>query len=250
MDYDKRIKGKTDHINRVTDGMEVIYYAVRNHAYPSLPINLQEKLDENLFDGRTLEETIETDKGKINSLYSQSIIDVDKFDLFNQVLIGNIPIIRKDFGLDFFEGDKVEDLSKVWGIPSEKLREYNNIPKNEQMKPNSIIRIPTNLVPIENFILPNDIIEMFKNNTLPSLKELQARKDYSFLCAQVFRLSLLRNINFISMLKSIKEQDILGKTLNLYTDEYKEIMKPIFKYTDEYLVEHKIENGNSKIYTK
>lgn len=80
--------------------------------------------------------------------------------------------------------------------------------------------------------------------------QLQARKDYSFLCAQVFRLSLIRNINFISMLKDIKNKKILDRTLEMYPMKFQEIMKPIFDYSKDVLMNQAIEDSDSKIYTK
>ncbi len=229
---------------------ELIYEAVKNHAYSLLPNHLIHRLDDNLFHGESILHALSSDKEKVNSLYAQAIVDVDKFDLFHQVLIGNIPIVRKDFGLDFVKGDTVEDFSDLWGVSEKILREYNHIPKGKQMAEQSIIRIPTDYVPIEKFALPSDLVHAFQTNTLPSLKELQSRKDYSFLCAQIFRLSLLRNIHFISMLKDIKDKKILDRTFDLYPDAFKEIMKPIFDYSKETLIDQVIESSNSKVYTK
>lgn len=227
----------------------LIYNSVYYHACNEFPEHLNKRLPDELFEGKSLNSAMIKQPDLVNSLYAQAIKDVDKFDLFNQVLIGNIPIVRKDFGLDFLEGDTVEDFSKVWGINPETLREYNKISNGEQMKPGSIIRIPTDLVPIENFTLPQDLVEMFKNGNLPPLKDLQARKDYSFLCAQVFRLSLLRNISFVSLLKDMRQKQMLEKTFNMYPVEYQEIMKPVFEYASDNLIDGKIE-GLSKIYTK
>lgn len=229
---------------------ELIYLAVRNHAYKNLPSNLSFRLNEDAFQGKQIGIVLKEEKETVNSLYAQAIVDVDKFDLFNQVLIGNIPIVRKDFGLDFLEGDTVEEFATIWGMSSKLLREYNKIPNNKQMKDHSIIRIPTKFVPIEKFILPGDLVEDFKNDTLAPLKDLQARKDYSFLCAQVFRLSLLRNIHFISMLKDINNKEVLKRTFDLYPDSFKEIMKPVFDYTQMVLIDQAIEESDSKIYTK
>lgn len=231
----------------------IVYEAVKHHADAKLPKGLQKRMSENLFFGKSIEEIVSCGGENFEllaSLYAQSIIDVDEFDLFNQILIGNIPIVRQDFGLDFLEGDTVEYFSQVWGISPDKLREYNKIPVGQQMKPNSIIRIPTELVPMENFQLSDEAISLFKEDKLPSLKELQARKDYSFLFAQVFRLSLLRKINFVSMLKDIKEKDVLQRILDMYPDKYKEIMNPIFKYANDELIDARINNGVSKLYTK
>lgn len=231
---------------------KIAYNAVKHHADVELPKNLQKRMNEDLFGGKSIEDIIALGGENFEllmSLYAQSIIDVDKSDLFNQVLIGNIKLVRQDFGLDFFEGDTVEDFSRVWGISPNILREYNNIPAGQQMEPNSIIRIPTDLVPIEKFELPNEAINMFKEDKLPSLKELQARKDYSFLFAQVFRLSLLRKINFVSILKDIKEKEVLKRTLDMYPSDYREIMEPIFKFATDELVDAKINNGVSKLYT-
>lgn len=229
---------------------ELIYLAVKNHAYSRLPNRLSFRLNEDMFQGNPIEISLITDKDELNSLYAQAIVDVDKFDLFNQVLIGNIPLVRKDFGLDFLEGDTIEEFSKIWGVSPQILREYNHVLNGKQMDANSIIRIPTDYVPIEKFVLPKDLIEDFKNDQLASLQQLQARKDYSFLCAQVFRLSLLRNINFISMLKDIKNKKVLDRTLEMYPMKFQQIMKPIFDYSNDVLMNQAIENSDSKIYTK
>ena len=92
---------------------------------------------------------------------------------------------------------------------------------------------------------------MLKNNTFPAkVSDLQKRKDYTFLTAQVWRLSLLRNIEFKSLLKIVKDENMLEKILDSYPKKYQEIMQEAFKYAEEEIVCFGLENEKSKIYTK
>lgn len=231
---------------------EIIYNSVKYHSNNKLPINLDVMVPDSLFDGRSLDTVIYEPAYYTNliRLYTQTVKSVDNFDLNNKVLLGAIPIVRERFGLDVLEGDKLEDFAKRWGVSEKCLRDYNALASNSSLKPGQIIFIPTNEVPREKLVIPSEYMEMLKNDTFPDkIKTLQLRKDYTFLTAQVWRLSLLRNINFKSLLQIVEDEKMLDRMLNLYPNDLKEIMKEAFQYADENIVKPGLENNDSKIYT-
>ena len=184
-------------------------------------------------------------------LYTQTVRSVDNFDLNNKVLLGAIPLVRERFGLDVLKEDSIKTFANLWGVSEKRLREYNKIEEGKELEAGQIILIPTEDVPLEKFVIPKDYIEMLKNNTFPAkVSDLQKRKDYTFLTAQVWRLSLLRNIEFKSLLKIVKDENMLEKILDSYPKKYQEIMQEAFKYAEEEIVCFGLENGKSKIYTK
>lgn len=244
--------GLFDFLDVPIEYREIIYNAVKYHSNNKLPSNLDVMVKDSLFDGKGLDTVIYDDTYYTNliRLYTQTVKSVDNFDLNNKVLLGAIPIVRERFGLDVLEGDKLEDFAQRWGISEKCLRDYNGLASNTSLKPGQIIFIPTSEVPREKLVIPSEYMEMLKNDTFPDkIKTLQLRKDYTFLTAQVWRLSLLRNINFKSLLQIVEDEKMLDRMLNLYPDDLKEIMEESFKYADENIVKPGLENNDSKIYT-
>lgn len=233
---------------------KIIEYAVKYHSSNKLPTNLEERVPEELFEGKTLDEAINEITHYINllRLYTQAVKSVDNFDLNNKLLIGDIPIYREKIILDVFEGDHLSDFSRIWGISEKDLRDFNGLAQNQDIKPGQLIMIPTRKVPIEKLKVSDEYIQMLINDTFPDrIGTLQSRKDYSFLVAQVWRLSLLRNIDFKSLLEIIEEDNILDRILALY-DEYQpgisDIMKPSFEFAKEEIVRKNLDYKKSKIY--
>lgn len=231
---------------------EIISTAVRYHSNHVLPVELGKAVSENLFDGLCLDEALKKEKyNDLLRLYTQTVRSVDNFDLNNKVLLGAIPLVRERFGLDVLKEDSIKTFANLWGVSEKRLREYNKIEEGKELEAGQIILIPTEDVPLEKFVIPKDYIEMLKNNTFPAkVSDLQKRKDYTFLTAQVWRLSLLRNIEFKSLLKIVKDENMLEKILDSYPKKYQEIMQEAFKYAEEEIVCFGLENEKSKIYTK
>lgn len=230
----------------------LISTAVKNHSNNKLSTELKERVPDSLFDGKSLENVLKEQKlyQDLIRLYVQTVKSVDNFDLNNKVLLGAIPLIRSSFGLDVFEGDKIEDFVRLWGVKEKTLRDYNKLTATQNIEEGQIIYIPTSEVPIEKFTIPDYYMDMLINDTFPErLKELQIRKDYNFLIAQIFRLSLLRNIEFKSLLQLVSDNNMLDEMLNLYPEQFKEIMKPAFDYAKEHIVKKGLEDKESKIYT-
>ena len=231
---------------------EIISSSVKYHSNNKLPIKLNERVKDSLFDGKLLEKIITDDRyyPDLLRLYTQTVKSVDNFDLNNKVLLGAIPLIRDSFGLDIQEDDDIKDFVTLWGISENILREYNNLAKEETLQNKKVIYIPTKEVPIEKFQIPRHYMEMLINDTFPeNLKEIQTRKDYNFLIAQLFRLSLLRNIEFKSLLQIVKDNNMLDNILDLYPEEFKSIMQPAFMFAKENIVEKALSESKSKIYT-
>lgn len=231
---------------------KIIATAVKHHSDNRLSKFLTTEVSEDLFEGNSLDKTINELKYEddLVRLYTQTVKCVDNFDLMNKVLLGNIPLIRECFSLDVLENNTIKYFADFWGVDENILREYNKLPKNKELTNGEIISIPTKEVPIEKFQIPEEYINMLKTDTFPErLKDLQSRKDYTFLTAQVWRLSLLRNVDFKSLLQVVDDTKMLDKILDLYPEKFKEIMRPSFEYTKEYIVKKGLDNPKSKIYT-
>ena len=234
-----------------SDYWEVIYNVVKYHvSAKGLPFSI-ERLDEKVFSGASLKEVANNIvlRDKFLTLYYQTVKAVDDFDLHNKVLNGEIPILgRKTFGLDVNEGDTVRKIADRWGITPDELRETNRLGKTEELQNGAIVRIDPLLVPAEKFKIANDYATMYYTDTLgTNLPALQNRPDYTFLNAQIFRLSTLRNIEFIPILQNILDNGILDKMFELYPDKYKSIMNPFFTYAKKETNE-RIAKSKSKIY--
>ena len=244
--------GLFDFLNVPSEYRNIICSAVKNHSNNRLSEGLKKRVPDTLFDGENLEKTVRDEKYYENlvRLYVQTVKSVDNFDLNNKVLLGAIPLIRHSFGLDVSANDRIEDFVKLWGVDEKKLRDYNNLTQNQDLHEGQLLFIPTKEVPIEKFQIPSYYMDMLINDTFPGrLKELQTRKDYNFLIAQLFRLSLLRNIEFKSLLQLVSDNNMLDRMLELYPEEFRSIMEPAFVYAKEHIVEKGLSESKSKIYT-
>lgn len=244
-----------DYLNIPHKYREIVRTSVLYHSSNRLPNGLDVRVPEELFNNLSLDEAINdiTYYTNIVRLFTQAVKSVDNFDLNNKLLNGSIPIYREKFGLDVEENDTLETFSKIWGVSKQKLRDCNHLSQNEELKPGQVIYIPTREVPLEKMKVNDDYIKMLKEDSFPDkIGTLQTRKDYSFLSAQVWRLSLLRNIDFKSLLTIIKDDKMLEKMLKMY-DEYQnglsELMRPAFDYAKEEIIEKALNNQKSKIYT-
>ena len=230
---------------------EIIENAVKYHSTNRLPSDLGKRVSESLFDGKDISEAIIDDNyyPDVVRIYTQTVKSVDNFDLNNKILLGAIPLVRERFKLYVYQGDRIEDFAKRWGVSDKVLRDYNRLSNSEELKEGDIIFIPSSYVPTEKMIIPQDYIEMLKNDTFPEkVSALQRRRDYTFLTAQVWRLSLFRNIEFKSLLKIVEDKKILDQIFNLYPDQYKELMEDVFTYTKNDIIKPGLQNKESKIY--
>lgn len=247
--------GLFDYLRIPLEYREIIKCAVMYHSSNRLPNGIGNRVPEELFQGKSLKDVIEDLAYYTNlvQLYTQAVKSVDNFDLNNKILNGAIPIYREKFGLDVFEGDSISTFSKIWGVSEKTLREYNGIAAKEDINAGDVIVIPTREVPLDKLKVNDDYMRMLMEDSFPDrVGVLQSRKDYSFLAAQVWRLSLLRNIDFKSLLSIVEEDKMLDRMLSLY-DEYQpglsEVMRPAFEYAKEEIVRKGMENSKSKIYT-
>ena len=230
---------------------EVIYNVVKYHMNGNGKTFDITPMNDDMFNGLSTKE-VATEKAlrdKFLTLYFQTVKAVDDFDLHNKILNGEIPILgRKTFGLDVNGGDSVAKLANRWGIAEEQLRETNKLESNEELETGAIVRIDPLLVPQEKFQIADDYADMYYTDTLgTNLPALQNRNDYTFLNAQIFRLSTLRNISFLPILQNILDSGMLDKMFELYPDKYKPIMEPFFDYAKKETTD-RIEKSPSKIY--
>lgn len=183
------------------------------------------------------------DKNKLNiaSTLVQMVRDVDKLDIFYQMLIDEIPVYKT--------------VLKVNNIGLSNLSKYYGISENEIVSANEDItsdKISIPLLNVDSKLLevPSDIKDKYFKNESMNLRELQLRDDYNFIVANWWRLStFLNDINFKDNLSLIIDSKLLDKLYNKYPDKYKPLMIEAFVYAKE-LVKRQLENSQGLIYTK
>lgn len=213
---------------------KLMYDAIYYHSKKKLPLKLQHQINGKLL--RSFSEFLIDENN--HSLYAQAVRDADKLDIYNQVVTGEIPLYYKNINYPVM-GETLNEISNYWGLDSELLSNYNNL-EDKNLKNVKKLSIPVEQLDIDRLQIPKHFIESFKEGTIPSLKELLNEGWYHFLCAQVFRLNFLRDVNFISSLKYLNDHDLLWKMYEQYPDKYKPLMIDVFKYADKYLIKDKL----------
>lgn len=179
----------------------------------------------------------------------QMVRDVDMLDILYQNLTGELPVVRDIMTFNVSD-NTIIDIAKYWEIDYEYLLEYNSIEINHTSKTRTI-NVPVDKINPKKLIVPKDIQERFFRNEFIDLKELNARKDWSFITGMWWRLNhFLNNISFTSNLELVQEKELLDKIYNKYPEEYKPLVKDAFEFASEYLLNKRIKENKNKIYTK
>lgn len=179
----------------------------------------------------------------------QIVKDVDMLDILYQHLTGEFPVIKTSIKVNI--GNETIDLiSKKWGLEKEEILSYNNLSDNNFKNINSI-NIPVSNIDLRKLQIPIDIKNKFFNNEYIDLKELQCREDYTFITGMWWRLNhFLNNINFVSNLEILEENNLLEQIFNIYPDKYKFLVKDAFEYAHDKLLSKRIEENKGKVYVK
>jgi len=115
----------------------------------------------------------------------------------------------------------------------------------------NIIYIPTEYINPEKLTVPSDIKESFFSKDFLNLKELQSRRDWTFITGMWWRLShFLNNINFVANLEVLEEKNLLEYIYNMYPQEYKPLVAEAFEFAKEELLIKPLKEKKGKIYVK
>lgn len=212
----------------------------------NLKLNNVDDLDISVLTGL---ENLKEEEKLIVSVLVQMVKDVDMLDILYQHLTGEFPVIRPSIAYDV-DGESLTNISKNWGISEKEILEYNEL-KEFDINGLKVINIPVINMDLNKLIVPRDIQDKFFKNERMDLKELQQRKDWTFIIGMWWRLNhFLNNINFTSNLELIKQNGLLDEILNQYPEKYRFLVKPAFDFAKKVLIEKRLADNIGNIYIK
>lgn len=224
--------------------------AVKFHQTPILTGNLAlnfrnvNELNPNKLTGQ---ENLNNAEKIIVSALVQMVKDVDMLDILYQHLTGEFPVVKPSIVFDI-NSDTLQDISKYWGISEKEILDYNNL-KDSNISNLKTLNIPVENVDPKKLVIAKDIQEMFFTNKNMDLKGLQNRRDWTFITGMWWRLNhFLNNINFVSNLEVVEENELLEKIYATYPDIYKPLVRDAFTYAKEKLLRKNIERNRGEIY--
>lgn len=182
-------------------------------------------------------------ENKIISLLLQMIRDIDKIDILYQRAngeIGSVPYIIEvnNIGKD--------NILKIWGITFEDLKELNSLDEIDHARK---LKISVEKIPVEKLFVNSDIKEMMYQGKRINLKDLQRRDDYSFITAIWWSIyTFLSDINFVSNLELIKENELLDQIYEKYPLKYRPLIDEIFNFAKTILIEEQLFNNKDNLY--
>ena len=229
----------------------VISQPVRYHQIPvlkgDLAILFKRKEDLDVSKYVTGSEILNEQEKVIVAVLVQMVKDVDMLDILYQHLTGDYPVVVKSIRYKVC-GDSLDTVSKHFGVSPKEIMEYNGL-SNDDIREMEYINIPTMSVEVKSLIVPMDIQERFFNNEDIDLKEIQIRRDWSFITGMWWRLNhFLNNINFVSNLELVEENELLEKIYELYPDKLKPLVAPAFEFAKDELVTKSLVKNKGQIY--
>lgn len=146
------------------------------------------------------------------SLITQLVADVDKIDILYQCLNATFDneMLVRNFVFDKSKKN-LNDIASYWGISKEDILQFNSDITEDKYENDMVtLKIPVSKLDISKLKVSSDIIDMLKNNSWPSLAELQSRDDWNFISIFIWRLGkFLNDINFTSVLVTVQELELL-----------------------------------------
>ena len=180
---------------------------------------------------------------KIISLLLQMVRDIDKIDILYQRATGEIKSVPEIINV---KNIGKENIFNIWGITLEDLKELNTL---EEIEYGERVKFYTKRVPVEKLFVKNEIKNMMYEGQNISLRELQAKSDYSFITALWWSIyTFLSDINFVSNLEVIQENNLLNQIYEKYPEEYKPVIEEIFKYAKDILINERIYMNKDNLY--
>lgn len=180
---------------------------------------------------------------KIVSLLLQMVRDIDKIDILYQRANGEIRPVPEIINVKNIGKD---NIMRIWGITIEDLKELNTL---DEIENGERVKFYTKRVPIEKLFVNDEIKEMMYHGENIPLKGLQARSDYSFITALWWSIyTFLSDINFVSNLEVVEENNLLNQIYERYPEEYRPVIDEIFAYAKDILISEKIYENKDSLY--
>lgn len=180
---------------------------------------------------------------KIVSLLLQMVRDIDKIDILYQRANGEIRPVPEIINV---KNIGKENIMRIWGVTLDDLKELNSL---DEIDNGERIKFYTKRVPIEKLFVKQEIKDMMYRGENINLKGLQARSDYSFITALWWSIyTFLSDINFVSNLEVVEDNDLLNQIYNMYPEEYRPVIDEIFNYAKEVLISERIYNNRDNLY--
>ena len=228
-----------------------ISQVVKYHQVPvltgDLSLTFSNANELNVKEYLTGNENLNNEEKVIIAALVQMVKDVDMLDILYQHLTCEFPVTRNSIIYDI-NGDTIEEISKHFDISKEEIKTFNGL-NSDDLSDRKSISIPVaNVNPIK-LKVPKDIQDRFFANEDMDLKELQSRQDWTFITGMWWRLNhFLNNINFVSNLEVVQENNLLEQIYNTYPDKYKPLVYDAFVFAKEELLEKAIKNNAGQIY--
>lgn len=179
----------------------------------------------------------------------QIVKDVDMLDILYQQKSDEFPVVKSYIRVNI-GNSTIDNICRMYDVSKSNILIYNNLTEEELYKI-GVVNIPVSNIELNKLEIPNDIKSKFFNNEYIDLKEIQNRQDYTFITGMWWRLNhFLNNINFVSNLEILKDNNLLEQIYNKYPDEYKFLVKDAFEYAHNELLEKRIRENKGKVYVK
>lgn len=226
--------------------------AVKYHQIPTLTGDLSLKFN-NISDLNihhlTGNETLTNEEKVVIAALIQIVKDVDMLDILYQQKSDEFPVVKSYIRVNI-GNSTIDDICRIYDVSKSNILIYNNLTEEEIYKI-GVVNIPVSSVELNKLEIPNDIKSKFFNNEYIDLKELQKRQDYTFITGMWWRLNhFLNNINFVSNLEILDENNLLEQIYNQYPNEYKFLVKDAFEYAQNELLEKRIKENKGKVYVR
>lgn len=182
----------------------------------------------------------------------QMVKDADMCDILYQRITGEYPILSNTFKYHT-NGKTLKELEQITGVNVDTILTWNDIEKEIP----KIIKLPleevnTSLLEVPQKIKHNFYNKVYINNPKEwDLRTMQNDKTYNYNSITGMWWSIgqfLGNMNFTATLQVIKNNKILEQIYDKYPEKYKYLVKEMFEFAEEELLEKRIQD--KKIYAK
>lgn len=182
---------------------------------------------------------------KIISLLLQMVRDIDKIDILYQRSIGEIASVPEILKV---KNIGTINLLKLWGITIDDLKLLNS---QDEIEHSDILKLRVIDIPIEKLFVSDNLKNKIYMGEEINLKALQETPNYSFITAIWWSIyTFLSDINFVSNLESIKDNEILERIYQRYPSKYRILIDEIFNYAKDILINETIFKNKNSIYVR
>lgn len=232
------------HINRKYN--EILNKVIEKHSLPTLG-EYNKQIDKK-FKKRKIFDDIDL----TISCMLQMVKDADMCDILYQRITGEYPLLSSTFKYHT-KGKSIKEISKITGVDIDTILKWNEIQKEVP----ETIKLPFEQVNIELLEVPEKIKQNFyKKIYMTNPEEWDLRKmsndksyNYNSIIAMWWSIGqFLGNMNFTATLEVLKNNNILEQIYSKYPEKYKYLVKEMFEYAQQELIEKRIKT--KKIYAK